>query len=270
MRATIRLVGFVRPDVAVNRDQKIAAIQRQLDAVTDGEVEDVNTWKHTNEVVLRTSLGETNPTYQKLVKVSFTPAVYFDGMKRDAYTQARRRGISSSVSLMKAAIGEIELLEPKAGEMTAPGGTRVFIVHGRSEVRKLEVAELVRDLTGTKAAILSEYPNSGRTLIEKFEHAASEAAYAIVIASADDEGRLRGEDELQSRARQNVIFELGYFIGKLGRSRVALLFEEGVETPSDAQGIAYIPLDRNNGWKLPLAKELNNAGVAVDFQALAN
>ncbi|MDI9955455.1 MULTISPECIES: nucleotide-binding protein [unclassified Rhodococcus (in: high G+C Gram-positive bacteria)] len=254
----------------MNRDQKIAAIQRQLDAVEDGEVKDVNTWKHTNEVVLRNSLGDTNPTYLKLIKVHFTPQVAWAGMEQSVYHRARRTGIASSVALMKAAIGEIELLEPLGGEMTAPGGTRVFIVHGRDEVRKLEIATLVRDLTGTKAAILSEYPNGGRTLIEKFEHAAAEAAYAIVIASADDEGRLRGTDELQPRARQNVVFELGYFIGKLGRSRVALLFEEGVETPSDAQGIVYILLDQNDGWKLPLAKELNNAGVVVDFNALAN
>ena len=147
----------------------------------------------------------------------------------------------------------------------------MFIVHGHDEVRKLEVASPVRDLTSVKPTILSEYPNQGDTIIEKFERAAGEAAYAIVIASGDDVAAAKGSspDGLAARARQNVVFELGYFIGRLGRSRVAFLVESGVERPSDTDGIVYIPLDQNGGWKLPLAKELNSAGVAVDFNALS-
>lgn len=261
--------------IAVNREKKIAAIEKQLAAVVDGNVEDLEAWKHANEVVLRNALGETNPTYKKLTGVRFSPAVVYTGMKQETYVRARRSGISQSVALLSAAIGEIELTEPVGGisdETMAPGGTRVFIVHGHADVRKLEVASLVRDLTGVKPTILSEYPSQGDTIIEKFERAAAEAAFAIVIASSDDVGAVKGQaaEALAPRARQNVIFELGYFIGKLGRSRVALLVEAGVERPSDTDGIVYIGLDPHGGWKLPLAKELNSAGVAVDFNALSN
>ncbi|WP_287014693.1 nucleotide-binding protein [Gordonia sp. (in: high G+C Gram-positive bacteria)] len=230
---------------------------------------------------LRLSLGQDNPTYQKLVNVRFTPGATIHGPGIDnsrVYAQARHSGIQSSVALLKAARGEVELMVGSKSDTsapdtltTAPGGTRVFIVHGHDDARKLQVAALVRDLTGVKATILSEYPNQGDTIIEKLERAASEAAYAIVIASADDVGGTKDTDSasLAPRARQNVIFELGYFIAKLGRNRAALMVEEGVEIPSDAQGVVYIPLDPNEGWKLPLARELNAAGVAVDFGALA-
>ncbi|MET9211790.1 MULTISPECIES: nucleotide-binding protein [Mycobacteriales] len=259
----------------MDHERKIATIQKQIDAVDgNGDVADLEHWQAQNEVALRTTLGVDNPTYKKLMTVGFTPGIAYAGMSNDVYVRSRRSGVKQSVALMKAAIGEIELLAPAdvtKGETTAPGGTKVFIVHGHDDVRKLEVATLVRDLTGVKPTILSEYPNQGDTIIEKFERAANEAAYAIVIASSDDVGAAKGAaDKPAPRARQNVILELGYFIGKLGRSRVAFLVESGIERPSDTDGIVYISLDPHGGWKLPLAKELNSAGVVVDFQALAD
>ncbi len=265
--------------------KKIALIQAQLDAVDEQyDVDDFEAWKHQNEVAVRLALGTHNPTYEKLVDVRFTspitifnPANRADSvMKQErANEAARRSGVQQSASLLKAARGEVELLaeiaQTSGAETTAPGGTRVFIVHGHDEGRKHEVARLVRNLTGVEPTILSEYASKGDTVIEKFERAAAEAAFAIVIASADDLGGTRSTafEDFRPRARQNVIFELGYFIGTLGRARVALLLEEGVDQPSDTDGIVYIRLDRNGGWKLPLAQELNSAGVAVDFNALA-
>ncbi|WP_280234483.1 nucleotide-binding protein [Nocardia cyriacigeorgica] len=258
----------------MNLQRKIATIQKQIDSVdSNGEVADLDHWRARNEVALRTTLGADNPTYNHLIKVTFSPGMAWSGMSNDYYVQARRGGIKQSVALMKAAIGEIELVDGISvdeGGATAPGGTRVFIVHGHDNARRLEVSTLVRDLTAVKPTILIDYPNQGDTVIENLERAASEAAYAIIVASGDDVGSTKNaSDEPRPRARQNVIFELGYFIGKLGRSRVALLVEPGVERPSDTDGILYISLDPNGGWKLPLAKELNNAGMTVDFNALA-
>jgi predicted nucleotide-binding protein len=120
--------------------------------------------------------------------------------------------------------------------------------------------------------ILHEQANEGRTLIEKFEDHAADAAYAVVLATGDDVGRsaaCEADDEpLTPRARQNVVFELGFFFGSLGRAKVALLYEEGIERPSDTDGIARIPLDAAGGWKLLLARELDNAGIGVDWSAL--
>lgn len=67
------------------------------------------------------------------------------------------------------------------------------------------------------------------------------------------------------RARQNVVFELGYFTGRLGRKMVCTLYEEGVETPSDYHGIVYIPLDSAGTWRILLARELKAAGFEIDL-----
>jgi predicted nucleotide-binding protein len=82
----------------------------------------------------------------------------------------------------------------------------------------------------------------------------------------DDMGCERGnEDQLRPRARQNVVLELGYFVGRLTRSHVAVLYKGSVELPSDYHGVLYIPMDDGDGWKLRLAKELKQAGMDVDL-----
>lgn len=85
-------------------------------------------------------------------------------------------------------------------------------------------------------------------------------SYAIVLASRDDEGQLQGEPGLQPRPRQNVVLELGLFLGILGRGRIALLREYGVEFPSDYDGVAYIEWDAG-GWRDKLAAEFADVGV---------
>lgn len=104
------------------------------------------------------------------------------------------------------------------------------------------------------------------TLIEKFEKH-SDVGYAVVLLTPDDKGGMNKEGEpLQNRARQNVIFELGFFFGKLERKRVAAMYRKGVELPTDMEGVVYISLD-DGEWKLKLAKELVAAGMPVDTEA---
>lgn len=145
---------------------------------------------------------------------------------------------------------------------------RVFIVHGHNHAVKESVARFVEKL-GLAAIVLHELPNEGRTIIEKFE-SHSQVEYAVVLLTADDEGSIKGASDTAlrvPRARQNVVFELGFFSAKLGRSRVAVLYEEGVEIPSDFSGILYIPIDRPGNWRFQLAKELKTAGLRVDLNA---
>jgi predicted nucleotide-binding protein len=114
--------------------------------------------------------------------------------------------------------------------------------------------------------ILHEQPNNGKTLFEKFETNSNDVGFAIVLLTPDDTGGLKQpKPSLKDRARQNVIFELGYFFGKLGRSRVCALHKGSVELPSDFYGIVYVQLDDAGGWQLNLAKELNSAGYNVDL-----
>jgi len=114
--------------------------------------------------------------------------------------------------------------------------------------------------------ILREQPNKGRTLIEKFEDYA-DVGFAIVLLTPDDKGGPKncGASDLKPRARQNVVFELGYFIGRLGRNRVCALYLEGVEIPSDYSGVVYTKMDPSGAWRLEIAKELKAAGFSVDM-----
>jgi predicted nucleotide-binding protein len=148
-------------------------------------------------------------------------------------------------------------------------GRRVFLVHGRTEGALHEAARFLERL-GLKVIILREQPGQGRTIIEKFETYA-DVGFAVVLLTADDRGGLVDVPykDQQPRARQNVILELGYFIGRLGRERVCALCEAGVEIPSDYAGVQYVPLDAVGRWRFELAIELRTAGMSVDMNKLA-
>jgi predicted nucleotide-binding protein len=139
----------------------------------------------------------------------------------------------------------------------------VFVVHGHDEARE-SVARLLERL-GLKPIILHEQPNWGRTIIEKFEsHAA--VGFAVVLLTPDDVGSAASDPEaLKPRARQNVIFELGFFVAALGRRRVFALYKGDVDLPTDYTGVVYTPLDPADGWQLKLARELKHAGLDVDL-----
>jgi predicted nucleotide-binding protein len=116
---------------------------------------------------------------------------------------------------------------------------------------------------GLDPIILHERANSGHAVIEKIERH-SDVTFAVVLLSPDDEGRLReGADSLRPRARQNVVFELGYFLAKLGRGKVCALLKGEVEIMSDYQGILYVSVDASESWKLALARELRAANIEV-------
>lgn len=148
---------------------------------------------------------------------------------------------------------------------TAPS-REIFVVHGHDDGVKNTVARFLDRLKLTPI-ILHERPNKGRTLIEKFEDYAN-VSFAIVIMTADDEGKANTEETFSPRARQNVVFEQGFFFGRLGRGRVCALYAEGVDPPSDISGIVYIPLDRGEAWKNKLATELRAAGLEIDMNLL--
>jgi predicted nucleotide-binding protein len=137
------------------------------------------------------------------------------------------------------------------------------LVHGRDNNAKNEVALFLRAI-GLEPIILHLRPNGGRHLLTKFAEEADGAGFAVVLMTPDDEGGLSGGADRHPRARQNVVFELGFFIGKLGAPRVAALLKGNVEKPSDFDGIAYIAFDDANRWKTELARELLHAGVPFD------
>ena len=142
----------------------------------------------------------------------------------------------------------------------------IFVVHGHDEARTSDVTVFLEQVTKLRVVIMERKAILGRTLIEKFEDNADRAAYAVVLLTGDDEGRLVGSKNWRRRARQNVMFELGFFYGAIGRSRVAVLYERGVELPSDLKGVGWIALDAKASWKGMLAKELKHAKIEIDLK----
>jgi predicted nucleotide-binding protein len=176
-------------------------------------------------------------------------------------TQLKR--IEALVELLKT---EVQLAgggAPMAAP--APTGHRIFLVHGHDEALLQETARFLQTLD-QEFVILREQPNRGRTIIEKFEDFA-DVGFAVIHLTPDDRGGQEGDafDNQMPRARQNVILELGYFLGRLGRSRVCALYRPGVLIPSDYSGVLYVELDNRGAWKLELAKELKAAGFTVDM-----
>jgi predicted nucleotide-binding protein len=144
--------------------------------------------------------------------------------------------------------------------------TKVFIVHGHDGEARESVARFIERI-GFEAVILHEQANQGRTVIEKVE-AASDVGFAVVLLTPDDEGRRKGDPALEDRARQNVILELGYFMGRLGRSHVCALRKGAVNIPSDFAGVVWTDMDSANGWQTTLARELDAAGYPIDWNAV--
>jgi len=146
---------------------------------------------------------------------------------------------------------------------------RVFVVHGHDDLMKQSVARTLSALDLTPI-ILHEQPNRGRTIIEKFERE-SDVGFAVVLLSPDDQAYSASDPSKTPapRARQNVVVELGYFVGSLGRERVvALKRGSELEVPSDFSGVVYTPYDDAGHWKFELVRELKAAGYDVDANKL--
>ena len=141
---------------------------------------------------------------------------------------------------------------------------RVFVVHGHDDAALQGLARFLEKL-GLEAIILKEQPDQGRTIIEKFENTADDIGFAVVLLTPDDIGASVKAETSDARARQNVVFELGYFAAKLGRGRVCLLRKGHVEIPSDLYGVIYTDMDPADGWKAKLVGELKAA--KLDFDA---
>ena len=140
---------------------------------------------------------------------------------------------------------------------------KVFIVHGHDNALKQEVARMV-EKQGLEAIILSEQANRGKTIIEKFEENVDVGA-AICLFTGDDYGKAKDATSENLRARQNVVFEAGYFMGKLGREKVILIADANIEVPSDLQGVVYTS---KNMWQTDVLRELKAIGYKVDFNKL--
>lgn len=154
------------------------------------------------------------------------------------------------------------------GENNIKDFTKVFIVHGHDTLAKMDAARFVEKL-GFTAIILHEQASNSDTIIEKIERYSNVGFALVLYTPCDIGGKKDAEQNLQSRARQNVVFEHGYLMGKIGRKNVCALVKEEVETPNDISGIVYVTMDQNDGWRMKVAKEMEGSGYIIDYPKLS-
>ncbi len=230
------------------------------EAAYTGWIHDKERWKRLSLETLRVVYGEDSNEWKEL---DDSDRIFMVAVGTPWHVEAERalERHASSLNVLQSLVERLDLAdeppapavaEPESKEEPVPAG--VFIVHGHDELIREQVARTIEQ-EGRKAVILHEQANKGQTLIEKFERHASEAGWAVVLLTSDDVGGTSNKS-LQPRARQNVVLEMGFFYGRFGRERVAVLYEEDVELPSDTLGIAYIPLDAGGAWKAKLLREL--------------
>lgn len=259
------------------KDIAIQRLQKALDAIEDLRQCDIGSsefkkWHRNTEIAIANTFGDNSRHVEDFTKISYSFPIMTPSTPDSVFQRAYISGLKSASSVLESMIEEIEEYWDDdsltgvsiSDEKTSPDQMRdVFIIHGRDEGTKEAVARFIEQL-GLNPIILHEQPNQGQTIIEKFERHA-EVAFAIALLTPDDTGGLSGDEQsFKPRARQNVIFELGYFTGKLDRGRVCALKGENVEIPSDYDGVLYIPLDESGGWKMTLMRELKSAGFEVD------
>ena len=259
------------------KSRAIERLRKVLDAIPElkqlqYDLPQFEKWQRNTRVAITNTFGIGSQQIADFNNIAFSPWTFVSDMSDPAVQRAYVSGLELAAAVLESMIDEIEeywddeihtQIPSVVHQNDSIATNEIFIVHGRDEGAKNTVARFLEKLD-LKPVILAELPGKGRTIIEKFEEH-SHVGYAIVLLTPDDAGSLQGdEDDLKPRARQNVIFELGFFIGSLGRKRVCALTAGDVEIPSDYAGIEYIPFNDSGDWQLKLIRELKSVGFKVD------
>ena len=257
--------------------KSIERLQKVLDKVPElkalqRKTPELEKWRRNAQVAIANTFGSGSSHVADFKSIRYSLMVFASGTPDSDHEAAYQRGLASAVSVLESMIDEIKEYweddeeSSKASESRVKvqkNTNKVFVIHGHDKSAQETVARFLERLK-LKPVILHEQPNEGRTIIEKFEDY-GDVTFAVVLLTPDDMGALKEQQlNLNPRARQNVVFEFGYFIGKLGRKRVCALSKGDVERPSDCDGILYVSLDNEDGWKMQLLRELKAAGFSVD------
>jgi predicted nucleotide-binding protein len=225
-------------------------------------------WETVTRDVLARAFGDASPNVSSVMDVGRF-AFGFGGGNETEWEEQRAQDMADRLTIIDSLIemmqSEIAMRPGSENPVETELSRKAFLVHGHDERAIHETARFLEKL-GVEVVILREQPNSGRTIIEKFVDYA-DVGFAVVLLTADDRGGpiLDPPDRYKPRARQNVILELGFFLGRLARKRVCVLYEANVEIPSDYSGVLYLPFDANGAWKFSLAKEMKEAGLDIDM-----
>lgn len=265
----------------IRLDERIAELEAfDVRSLSDGDSPQLNQLVVAIKDTLDRCFGENTSVFQRFVGASelhFFPGFFSMDNNGIDYAGPTQRNIDNAVVLLREAqrtlredLADHEHLieiKPSIQTVNVIPSNRVFVVHGHDEAALQSLARFLEKL-GLEAIVLKEQPDQGRTIIEKFEDSADDVGFAVVLLTPDDIGGSVKAASGETRARQNVVFELGYFAGKLGRGRVCLLRKGNVEIPSDLYGVIYTDMDSGDGWQTKLVRELKAAKLEFDANKL--
>jgi len=255
-------------------NKAIALLRQQRDKIDDllklkYDDPQVDKWDNFTQQVIVKSFGKPHDNLSAYYSTRTGGSIYVN-MPDYAIQENFINGYTALKTLLEGFIEQLEAFgeptEEKIIEATKHiSSMEIFIVHGHNEEVKNELAIILNKL-GFKPIILHEQANQGLTLIEKLEKH-SDVGFAFVLLTPDDLGRENKESKsLSPRARQNVVFEHGLFVGKLGRKRVCCLYTGNIEIPSDLNGLVYLPFKYSiNEIQLDIIKELKAAGYKIEI-----
>lgn len=286
--------SLLKPNITITISDRIQACFKNM---ASNEVAFLNTISQTRldlpaDITIRfiPLSPKKDGNFDVKVEIEIYPVIYLKLAHIEAYqddfqpedslsSSARSIGLAKNIG---ASLEGISNNEPHI-----QNNRRIFIVHGRNETKKAELKDFLKRIN-TEPIILDEQKRVGKTLLDKFEYYGNSCSFAIILMTGDDFGGLGDfviptilsqiTDEeaeikeknkpIETRARQNVIIEFGYFWGRLGLKKICVLYEDGVKMPSDVLGISYFSLDNLGNWKNKIAEELDDQGIKIDMSLL--
>lgn len=254
--------------------EKLKAIIEEIDDLINHHVRSsvpaFEAWHTKTERFLIKKYGENSLEHKKFRDTCFTPLIWGgDDEEQDIIDSIKwccdaLRSCKAIFEIYLADIVDETVPIIQSNSVAEPKRMKkIFVVHGHNGDMKQSVARII-EKQGIEAVILSEQVNQGRTIIEKIEDYC-DVDGAICLFTSDDLGKAKCETTDRFRARQNVVLETGYFMGKLGRERVVILADDGIEMPSDLSGVVYT---NTINWQIDLLKELKAMGYIIDFNKL--
>ncbi len=276
----VRLIGTV--DAMREKISKQITRGKELEDLPKGTVTEVEefkdeffTWNEFTSTLLKNGFEATGTMTLEPANEFGAPDINifdikFGTPKTAEYTKA---AIGSVVKEKLRVLHSIDRRLEVWAEVTSSvikqdAGDAIFLVHGRDHEWRETVRGFLERVTSRRVIVLDEEAGKGADILGKLLEHAQKASFAVILLTGDDRGGLSDEGGLRPRARQNVILELGLFLGLLGREKLTVLHEENVEIPSDYLGVSYVPLDENKGWQIGLVRELRAAGINASLDAL--
>ena len=264
----------------MNRIELIQSLVNQLNELPHRDEDKLDALTRRADMIIRRVAPSVNEYLADLRRIRFDPG--FRPATEHEYNESWSSASTEMLNLLNTMLEELQILDsfeqsralPQSNEVQKSKkiklSTKIFVVHGHDGEMEQAVARTLGQL-GLDPIILHEQPSQGRTIIEKFtDH--SDVTSAVVLFSPDDMAypKRGSSNEAKLRARQNVVFELGFFIGKLGRERVFVLHreEKNFEMLSDYSGVVYISYNQSGSWRSDLIKELKACGYDVDANKL--